>query len=246
MSDSPGKRLALFRKANRISQRSLAAGCGVSGGLVGQIEAGLIPPSRSFLQRISERYRVSADWLLNGTGDMLLAEQPGFPAQDGQIMPPDHAQPMPGDFRFGDEGFTMIRRMDLSVSAGSGLVAVEDGETETLAFPRTWLMRQRINPNLAVLVKVEGDSMSPGIPDGALVMIHLPEMQPDQAGVYAFNRGDVSYVKRIVPSLDAASGRVLSLVIASDNPAYPPEAVSGRALDEIRIIGRVRCVIAAL
>jgi len=171
-----------------------------------------------------------------------MAELPGFVGQAGRIEPPEAGKPLPGDFRFGGEEFSMIRRMDLSVSAGTGLVPVEGGEAEALAFSRTWLLRNRVSADLSVLVRVKGDSMAPGIPDGALVLVHCAEMRVDRPGVYAFSRGDASFIKRITP----VSAKPLAWLIASDNPAYPPETVSGETLNEIRPVGRVRCVLATL
>lgn len=68
---SPGKRLASFRNSLKLSQKAFAQSIGFSGGLVGQLEADLSPPSRSFLQKLSEVYGVSSDWLLNGRGSMF-------------------------------------------------------------------------------------------------------------------------------------------------------------------------------
>lgn len=206
------------------------------------IETDAAPPSRAFLQKISDRYRVSADWLLHGSGEMLMPELPGFAGRARRIAPTAPGTPQRGDFRFGGEDFAMIERMDLSVSAGTGLVPVDGGETEALAFSRTWLSRNRVSADLSVLVRVRGDSMAPGIPDGALVLVHCAERFIETAGVYAFNRGDASFIKRITP----VSRKPLAWLISSDNPAYPPETVSGEALGEIRPVGRVRCVLTTL
>lgn len=173
---------------------------------------------------------------------MLMPAMPGFAAASGRIEPPEAGKPLAGDFRFGGEDFAMIRRMDLSVSAGNGLVPVEGGEADALAFSRTWLLRNHVSPDLSVLVRVQGDSMAPGIPDGALVLVHCAEMRVETPGVYAFNRGDASYIKRITP----VGRKPLAWLIASDNPAYPPETVSGQELNEIRPVGRVRCVMTTL
>ena len=229
-----------------MSQRSFAASLGVSGGFVGQIEADIQQPSSAFLQKISERYRVSADWLLYGTGEMQAVQLPGFKGRHGVIGTPDLGQPAFGDFRFGDEEFSMIRRMDLSVSAGIGLVPVDGGEREALAFSRSWLSKNGINADLAVLVRVEGDSMAPGIPPNALVLVHLPEMTVEKEGIYAFSRGDSCYVKRLVPTWQSDRRTPSALAILSDNSSYPPEVISGTDLNEIRIIGRVRCVLTTL
>jgi transcriptional regulator with XRE-family HTH domain len=69
--DTAGKRLAEFRKSLGLSQKKFAMSLGFSGGLVGQLEADLSPPSRAFLQKISDIYGVSSDWLLNGRGAMV-------------------------------------------------------------------------------------------------------------------------------------------------------------------------------
>ncbi len=136
--------------------------------------------------------------------------------------------------------------MDLSVSAGTGLVPVEGAAGESLAFSRRWLLKNRINSDLSVLVRVRGDSMAPGIADGALALVHLPEMSLAVEGVYAFTRGDSAFIKRLVPVARGKDGRPSALVILSDNPAYPPESLSGTDMNSIRIVGRVRCVIATL
>lgn len=73
MDDSVGKRLASFRKTLGMSQRVLASALGVSPGRIGSIETDAVEPSRSFLQKISERYQISADWLLHGRGEMVSA-----------------------------------------------------------------------------------------------------------------------------------------------------------------------------
>ncbi len=246
MSDSPGSRVREFRKSLPMSQRAFAASLGFSGGLVGQIEANLAAPSAGFVRALSSVYRVSADWVLHGTGEMLLSEIPGFAGRQGRIDPPSSASPAGGDFRFEGEEFAMIRRMELSVSSRRGLEPAEGAGSEALAFSRNWLSRHQINSDLAVLVRVSGDGMAPAIPDGSLVMVHLPEMRVEREGVYAFTRDHVAHVKRLVPSRRDGGGKLHSLAIISDNPTHPPEVVSGEALSEIRVIGRVRCVLTTL
>lgn len=229
-----------------LSQRAFAAAVGVSGGFIGQLEADASAPSKGFLLKISERYRVSSDWLLHGIGEMQQAEIAGLSGRHGRIEPVDSARPSHGDFRFDGEDFAMIRRMDLSVSAGTGLVPTEGGQAEALAFSRSWLSRNGINSDLSVLVRVTGDSMAPAIPNGALVLVHLSEMQVEREGVYAFNRGEASFVKRLVPAGMDKAGRPASIAILSDNPAFPPELISGQDLNDIRVVGRVRCVMNTL
>ena len=242
MIDSAGKRLASFRKTLELSQRVFASQLGISGGYIGQIEADHLAPSRSFLEKISERYNVSSDWLLNGHGEILHSSHPGFAGRvSGRIDPPDYGRPAHGDFASDGDEYTLIRRFDFSFSAGPGLVPVEGDNQDRLAFSRSWLLRNNINSDLAVLVRVKGDSMSPTIVDGSMVLIHRMENAVTHEGVYAFTRDGAAFIKRLIPAGVTAGGRATAIIILSDNPTYPPESLSGRELNELDVIGRVRC-----
>lgn len=242
MSDSPGKRLKAFRNSVGMSQRDFALACGVSGGLIGQLEADIQPPSRTFLQKISTRYGVSADWLLHGTGAMQQAISSGFDGNSGKIEPADPTKPLSADFRFGDVEFSVVRRMDLSVSAGNGLIAVESSASAGMAFSRSWLLNHKISADLAVIVQVKGDSMAPTIQDRALILVDCGDKDISRKGIFAFNRGEESYVKRLAPAAPAGAKRPDLVTIISDNPSYPPDALVGDQIAELRIVGRVKCV----
>ncbi len=246
MDDSPGKRLASFRKSLGLNQRSFAAVLGVSPGRIGTIETNAAEPSRAFLQKISKQYLISADWLLNGHGDMYsdpVDAAPGF--QERRIEAPDYTRPAHGDFVAGGEEYSLIERADLSTSAGTGLAPTDGGQRDRIALSRTWLRRNRVNAQLAVLIRMVGDSMAPGIPDGALLLVHCAESTVDKEGIYAFLRGDKADVKRLVPAGKQPDGKPAAIIIVSDNRAYPTESVSTTYnADGLRVIGRVRCVMA--
>lgn len=150
------------------------------------------------------------------------------------------------DIQIGPEEFSLVSRYDVNVSAGPGLVPASEMAEGAVAFSRTWLARQHINASLAGLVKVSGDSMAPTIPDGAAVLIHSQETTVDREGIYAFSRDGEAYIKRLVPLGRDEDGRPATLVVLSDNREYPPQAITGRALNELRIVGRVRCVMVDL
>lgn len=242
-----GLRLSAWRKEKGLSQRALGSVLGVSQGYIGDIESGRSEPSRNFLRNLAERFGVSADWILYGTGSPHTERAAGFEAARSagkRIEPPDLGMPMHGHFRFGSENFFLIERMDLDVSAGHGIVPVEGGEGEMMAFPRSWVIQHRINPDLAVLVRVRGDSMAPTIPDGALILVDCMDKDWAVEGIFAFNNGDESYVKRLVPMGSGDDGRPAALKILSDNPAYAPNALLGEEMNDLHIVGRVKCVIA--
>lgn len=246
MGDSPGKRLALFRASIGLSQRALAAALSVSNSAVGQIEANTVTPSKGFLLKISDVYGVSADWLLNGHGEMIRAPGAGFQGRVHQVEPPDHTRPGHGDVRFDGVEYAFVRRMALSVSAGSGIEEVEGDDAATVALPMLWFSRQGLNSDLCVLVSVRGDSMAPAIPDGAQVLIDVMQKSVAAAGVYAFVMDGQAFVKRLVPSGKAKDGRPTSLMVLSDNQAYQPVALAGAAMNDLRVVGRVRLVLTSL
>ena len=248
-NEKTGQRVAEFRESLNLKQREFAAQLGFSAGLVGQIESGRAEPSRNFLQRMADRYQVNSAWILEGREPMVFASLPGFASasdDEVRITPANLAHPASGDFAYGEEEFTLVKRYDVNLSAGPGLIPVENALSEHLAFSRNWLRREGINGQLCGLVRVRGDSMAPTIPDGSMVLIHMPEMTVLQEGIFAFSRNGAAYIKRIIPAGSEHDGRATSLVILSDNPAYPAEAISGKGLNEIRIVGRVRSVMFSL
>lgn len=221
---------------------------GVSQGYISDIESGRSEPSRNFLQALTERFGVSADWILFGVGVPQTERAAGFESRkrSKRIEPPDLGTPMGGDFRFGSGEFFLVERMDLDVSAGHGLVPVDGGEGEMFAFPRDWMLRHKVNPDLAVLVRVKGDSMAPTIPDGSLILVDCLDRDLRREGIFAFNRDDRSFVKRLIPSDPDERGRPTAVRIISDNAKYPPDGLVGEAINTVRLVGKVKCVIAAL
>lgn len=249
MSDTDGSRLKTWRQKKGLSQRDLASLLGRSQGFVGNIESDKTGLSRDLIARMAERTSVNVAWLLTGIGpmDRETSDQDFEPLSGSKrIERPDFARPLTGDFASGGEEYSLIPRFDVDVSAGAGIVPVEGAEAEYLAFSRSWLIRNGISADLCGLVRVKGDSMSPTIPDGALVLVHRPEMIVEKEGIYAFSRDGQAYIKRLAPIGLGESGKMDAMIIMSDNPAYPPETISGPELNEIRIAGRVRSYIVSL
>lgn len=243
-----GKRLAEWRSAQDLTQQGLANRLGVSRGYIGDIEAGRSSPSRKFLLLLADRFGVSIDWILHGTGEPIVARPPGFQGrhENTRIDPPDLGMPQSGDFRFGDENFFMVKRMDLDVSAGHGLIAATDGEHEMMAFPRSWMLQNRVNPDLAVLVRAKGDSMAPTIPNGALILLDCMDKDFLKPGIFAFVRGENSFVKRLVPVGISSDGKPTAVKVISDNPAFPLDILIEEEIDSLLPVGSVRCVMTTL
>ncbi len=228
------QRLAKWRKSAKLSQRALGAAMGLSHGYISNIESGLSDPSRNFMQALSSTFGVNPAWILDGREPMVFDALPGAAGRTGPVLPP-----------LSHDGidYVFVPQKALSLSAGSGLVPIEGDDAGGLAFARATLQRLGVNADLAVLVSVRGGSMAPTIPDGALILVHLAEQQVTAPGIFAFSLGSEVLVKRLLPLAFDAAGHATSLVIHSDNPAYPPRSVVLDEASQFRIAGRVRAVL---
>ncbi|WP_323006661.1 S24 family peptidase, partial [Pseudorhodobacter sp.] len=128
------------------------------------------------------------------------------------------------------------------LAAGGGATNGEEEIAGYLAFRRDWLRKVGVAPSSAVMARVEGESMLPTIWSGDMVLIDTSKIEIHSRGrarktskphVYAFVEDGSARVKRIE--------RVETdfYAVISDNPEFPIEFKSQKALDDMHIIGRV-------
>lgn len=150
---------------------------------------------------------------------------------------PPRADTPAAEIRKGGQGFALVPRVEAELAAGAGAEngpeAATEAAVEALAFRTDWLRRMGVNPANARLVKVRGDSMEPLIHDQDIVMIDRGRRSVQSGRVYALLEGAEARVKR----LDRPDRE--TLVIRSDNPAYPSELRRGPEIDAITVIGQV-------
>jgi phage repressor protein C with HTH and peptisase S24 domain len=103
-----------------------------------------------------------------------------------------------------------------------------------LSFPPDLLRRITAAPSSGLkLLSVSGDSMSPTLEDGDLVMIDTGRQMPSPPGIFILDDG-VGLVAKRVDSIPNTTPPQLRL--SSDNPVYSNYQ---RRLDEVHIVGRV-------
>ena len=121
---------------------------------------------------------------------------------------------------------------DIYASCGKGgLVASEN--KETLAMPINLIPTNIKNGKNYSIIKVRGNSMSPEIQDGDLVLIehHEGEQIIDNA-VYLFMYENEVFVKRL-------SKNINEVIITSDNKDYPQIILHKEEINNLYIIGKV-------
>lgn len=200
---------------------------------LGNYLAGRNEPKRPQLIGIAQASKLSLQWLAVGTGPMELVDRGQTTDDSGgmQQLAPDFS-----DFRTDlAPRFTQLPRYEVEASAGAG-AAVQHAEqiVDFLAFDTDWLKRiMRVDPKRVVLISALGDSMTPTIRDGDLLLIDLSIDRVRDNAIYALRIGDALVVKRVQRRLDGG------MRIISDNAVYPADEVSSRDVAELQIVGRV-------
>lgn len=128
--------------------------------------------------------------------------------------------------------YTLVPRRMVSFSAGSGALVLQEDDGPPLAFREEWLSRQQLSTDKLVVAYAQGDSMEPRIHDGDTLLIDMSRRQLSDGKVFAIRVGDELRVKRVYL-------RTSSVILHSDNPAYPDEELTGSQAAELAVLGRV-------
>lgn len=158
------------------------------------------------------------------------------------VGPPIDLAPPPS-VEVGERGseFVAVPLHNANLAAGMGAGNEQETTVARLAFRRDWLTGLGVAPSAARLARVLGDSMLPTLQPDDMVLIdtnrHHPPAKPRRPNdgrpspIFALRHDDGAVVKRLERISDD------SLMLLSDNPAYPPQM---RTISELtKIIGKV-------
>lgn len=131
---------------------------------------------------------------------------------------------------------------DIGVSAGTGLDCDGDGKILSFPIPLSFLYSKGISPENALIVKVNGDSMTPTLNDSDLVVIDK-SFSPVLNGIYVI-KDHVNGLR--VKRLDKDKNGNLKVI--SDNKNYETQIYTLEEMNDntIVIIGRVSAKIAGI
>lgn len=156
------------------------------------------------------------------------------------VGPPRTLQPAP-EVEVDGESFATVARHDAQAAAGGGAINFDGTPIDHLAFSKSWLAQNNINPAACVLLTVRGKSMEPSMQDGDLLMVDRQRKSIKSGKVYVYNEPDNgTRVKR----LELVNEPQSMLLVHSDNPDkanYPTEYVMNENIDAISqsIVGEV-------
>lgn len=173
-------------------------------------ERGIRAPDVNLLLKILELFpNTNPTWLLTGDGYKSRSE----PAQ---------------------EGFVMFPRYEIEVGAGPGRVVQNEQIVDFVSFKEEWVRNfLRVPRKDLSLLTVKGDSMSPTLNDGDMILVDLRSQRIEDSAIYVLEFDDALLVKRIQRKLDG------SVVIKSDNQLYDEEIIQKDRVGALRIVGRV-------
>lgn len=124
--------------------------------------------------------------------------------------------------------------LDIEAAAGAGAVnPVYEITKSVISFERSFLRGLGALPDSCKIISARGDSMSPTIPDGALIVIDHSQRDVVNGWISVVNVCGDLLVKRVRRRLDG------TVELVSDNPIYPVEAVGPDRADQLIVIGRV-------
>lgn len=227
-------KLKQLRAQAGLTQDAFADAMGEKPSKVRDIESGRQRVNDQFVSKLVEIFPVDLNWLFSADDDQSL---------ETVIGPVLRNKPLPGDVRIHNQDFATIGVYEVEAAAGGGIVPLSEAASHQMAFTRTWLMQHGIVADLAGLVRVKGDSMSPTIPDGSNVLVDF-RARADWSlpGIYIIRHEGAIVVKRL--QHQSAHQRLEGwVVMISDNPTYPPVVVHSRTADDFQPIARVRMVL---
>jgi phage repressor protein C with HTH and peptisase S24 domain len=126
--------------------------------------------------------------------------------------------------------------IDVSLAAGTGGHVDHEEVIGYRAVPMEGLLDANVEPCMARIVRVKGDSMDDTFIDGDTILVNSASKRLISDKIFAFELEGYLRVKRFMKMIDG------TWRVVSDNPdkdLYPDETISPLNVDQLRIIGEV-------
>lgn len=222
-----GERLKSERERLKLTQPEFAEAAGAAKRTLIDWEKGVSSPTAVQLSALAQ---IGVDVLYVLKGEPT----PKPPRTKAPAMAPAISVPEEGGGMPDWSAYIQVPHYDVRASAGNGSVVHEENVVDHLVFKRDWVMRSMgLDPRRLALIDVRGDSMSPTINDGDLILLDTREGQQTTEGIYAINLAGGLLVKRLRLRLSGA------VEVVSDNERYGTETINGDQLAQLHIVGRV-------
>ena len=187
-------------------------------------------PQMTTLRKIADVCGCNLDWLTTGDGESFLKSRSQTPISF--YVPESTSSDISRHGDMLDNDFTLVPKYRARLSGGHGSFETSDMIEANMAFRTEFLLRNG-NPNRMALFELMGDSMTPFIHHGDVILVDL--QQDDPAAIvdgkaYAFREDHTVKVKRL-----SVQGRNL-IATSEDSRQYPPYQIDESSFTPI---GRV-------
>lgn len=231
-----GERIAQVR--GKRSRKSFAEHLGIVENTLRNYEMGLSLPNSDVIAEFCKKENVSSHWLLMGEGPIFTTDEVRkIPARAGNLCAGDslatyETVPASEKLEAPTHQVVMIPLVEARLSAGHGSFETDGTSERKYSFRSDFLSRKGSIKDM-VMMRVDGDSMSPEVKNGDVVLIDQSQTAPRAGKIYAVGVEDLVFLKRV----HAEPGKLL---LMSDNTAYAPLEIDTRGDLEncVRIIGR--------
>lgn len=209
-----------IRKSSGLTQAEFARRLGFSSsGFISEVESGDKMPGGEFLISLEREF-----------GKGILSDLQSKQQEISSKSNHEYRENKTGSNRLSDR-YVYLPLYDVEASAGHGSMIHSEQIIDHLAFLREWIQKElSLNPEKVLLIKAIGDSMTPTIKAGALLLVNMEVTKVRNDSIYIIRQNGDLLVKRVQNLMD---GRV---EIKSDNAEYKPIILQGENLD---IIGEV-------
>ena len=219
-----GARIAEEMAQREIGENELARRTGVNQPTIHRIITGKTNSPRVSTIRPIMEYLFGQD----REEVVLLAEM--FPqASFKRVITWDSPEDLP------DGEYVFVSRSYARLSAGTGEIVFSGEQGPPLAFTTEWVKEQHLYEASLWLMKAVGNSMTPYIYHGDILLVHTRIGDDFQDGeVYAIRYDTELRVKRLYHRYDGA------WIIRSDNSErYPEEVIAPDSFEHIDVLGQV-------
>lgn len=205
-----GERIKSIR--GEMQQAEFAAWWGIHKNSLANYERGVSFPTVDKIHKLLNMFpEISPAWLLTGEGSQSAL-------QTGSAK----------------EGFVMFQRCEIDRDTATPRHLESNQLVDHIAFKSEWIDQAlRVPRKDLALIGVKGDSMSPSLNDGDLVLVDLRAARIEDSAIYVIEFDDSLLVKRIHRKLDG------TIVVKGDNAHYEPEVLSQERAESLKIVGRV-------
>lgn len=251
------KALSALVEINEVPQSALAEHAGVSQGYVSKILCGKQLPKEHLRERLAEYFNLSYREMLDMGRNPPLSDGSGayFIPPSGPESAPrldavrEDASPAMGDAggrpprrshallasllrditaqELATRSYTEIPMREATGSMGGGSTETGTRAITYLSFRTEWI-RAKGNPAYMSAIRAFGDSMSPTIPDGSVVLVDESRRQFVANKVFYIRHNGQMYIKRL-----AKTPAGITIVSDQDGSSQPL-----RPGDDFEIIGR--------